>query len=241
MADAVTTSTAAKAATASTATSTSTTSTTSTSSTSITDAALADYDDFLTLLTTQLKNQDPLNPQDGAEFVEQIATFTTVEQQVNANERLDKLIAATVSKSVGDLAGWVGMEVSAPGLAYAFDGSTSLSVDGLVDSSAESAKMVIKDSSGAAVAEISYDPKSEGKVTWDGTKSDGSKADAGNYFVEFQVSKKGDDGELSTSSYTSADFSKVVEARMIDDKPSLILANGYVVTSDQVTAVRTPG
>ena len=53
-----------------------------------------DYDMFLRLMTAQLKNQDPLQPLDGTEFVAQLAQFSGVEQQIKTNERLDFLLGA---------------------------------------------------------------------------------------------------------------------------------------------------
>lgn len=52
----------------------------------------ADKDTFLKLLVAQLKNQDPLNPQDGAAFVTQLAQFNSVEQLVSINDRLGQLV-----------------------------------------------------------------------------------------------------------------------------------------------------
>ena len=231
MTDSITSSTAAVAATA-------TSSGSAAGESAITDAALADYDDFLTLLTTQLKNQDPLNPQDSTEFVEQIATFTGVEQQINANERLDELIAATVAQDVADLAGWVGMEVSAPGLAYSFDG-TELTFDPLVDATAQSAKALIKDETGEILAEIDYAPGDDSPLSWDGSTTSGGSAGAGSYFIDFEVTSLDEAGEPQTQTFSGSDFSEVVEARLIDGQPSLILSNGYVVPSEQVTAVRS--
>jgi len=49
-----------------------------------------DFDDFLQLLTTQLQNQDPLNPMDSNEFTNQLVQFSQVEQQINSNQKLDK-------------------------------------------------------------------------------------------------------------------------------------------------------
>ncbi len=60
------------------------------------DDALAslsgDYSNFLTLLTTQLKNQDPLSPMDSTQFTQQLVQFSAVEQQINGNKKLDQLI-----------------------------------------------------------------------------------------------------------------------------------------------------
>jgi flagellar basal-body rod modification protein FlgD len=53
-----------------------------------------DYDSFLTLLIAQLKNQDPTDPQDSAEYIAQLATFSNVEQSIKTNAKLDELMTS---------------------------------------------------------------------------------------------------------------------------------------------------
>ena len=64
---------------------------TASSATSGTNNTL-DYNNFLELLVAQLKNQDPTNPSDPTAFVSQLASFSSVEQQVNTNSKLDALL-----------------------------------------------------------------------------------------------------------------------------------------------------
>jgi flagellar basal-body rod modification protein FlgD len=56
--------------------------------------ASLDYDSFLTLLIAQLKNQDPTEPQDSAQYIAQLATFSNVEQSIKSNAKLDQLITS---------------------------------------------------------------------------------------------------------------------------------------------------
>lgn len=56
-------------------------------------APAADYDTFLTLLVTQMKNQDPLNPTDNTEYIAQLASFSAVEQQTQTNDKLDLILS----------------------------------------------------------------------------------------------------------------------------------------------------
>lgn len=65
-----------------------------TSNTAANNASL-NYDDFLQLMVAQLKNQDPLNPTDSTEYMSQIAQFSSVEQGINANSKLDQLITSS--------------------------------------------------------------------------------------------------------------------------------------------------
>jgi flagellar basal-body rod modification protein FlgD len=53
-----------------------------------------DYDSFLTLLVAQLKNQDPTEPRDSAQYIAQLATFSNVEQSIKSNAKLDQLITS---------------------------------------------------------------------------------------------------------------------------------------------------
>lgn len=75
-----------------------------------------DYDSFLTLLVEQLKNQDPLKPQDSAEFIAQLASFSNVEQSIKTNAKLDALMT---SSALSQVDGMIGRTVTAP------DGSAS--------------------------------------------------------------------------------------------------------------------
>jgi flagellar basal-body rod modification protein FlgD len=72
-------------------------------------AATADYDAFLQLLVAQLKNQDPTEPVDNAQLMAQLASFSSVEQQVQMNQRLDQLISSNV---LGDATNLIGKNVS---------------------------------------------------------------------------------------------------------------------------------
>ena len=72
----------------------STTASTSTSSSASTTSAMGDYNTFLQLLIAQAKNQDPTNPTDPAQYVQQFAALSQVEQSVTANAKLDQIIAS---------------------------------------------------------------------------------------------------------------------------------------------------
>lgn len=68
-----------------------------------------DYDAFLQLLVTQMRNQDPTNPTDSAEYLSQLASFSSVEQQLQSNAKLDSLLS---TMAFGQGAGLIGRSVT---------------------------------------------------------------------------------------------------------------------------------
>ncbi|MFD1807768.1 flagellar hook capping FlgD N-terminal domain-containing protein [Gemmobacter lanyuensis] len=70
----------------------------------------SDFDTFLTLMTTQLQHQDPLKPVDSTEYLSQLASFSTVEQQSYTNNLLETLIASFGGMGLSQAAAWVGRE-----------------------------------------------------------------------------------------------------------------------------------
>src|SRR5215213_5913920 len=79
-------------------------------------AAIADnFNAFLLLLTTQLKNQSPLDPLDTNQFTQQLVQFASVEQQLKSNDTLNALLTSSKASAVSTAASFVGMEVTADG------------------------------------------------------------------------------------------------------------------------------
>lgn len=68
-------------------------------------AASLDYNAFLKLLVEQMKNQDPTKPMDSTEYVAQLATFSNVEQSIQANTNLNKLLQASYLSQAGSMVG----------------------------------------------------------------------------------------------------------------------------------------
>ena len=82
----------------------------------VTNSTTVDYEAFLSLLVAQLENQDPTEPTDNAQLMSQLASFSSVEQQVQTNEKLDTLLR---SNSIGGAASLIGRTVTSA------DGETS--------------------------------------------------------------------------------------------------------------------
>lgn len=71
-----------------------------------------DFDQFLTLLTTQLQFQDPLDPMDSSEFTNQLVSFSQVEQSIATNKNLENLISQTKTQAMSNAVGYLGKEVT---------------------------------------------------------------------------------------------------------------------------------
>jgi flagellar basal-body rod modification protein FlgD len=145
-------------------------------------AASLGIDDFLALMTAQLKNQDPLKPLDSTEFVAQLVQFGSVSGIQNMQTSLNGLATSLRSAQALNGATLVGHDVLAPGNSAALGASDG--VQGAIDvpSGASSLQIEVKDASGATVRTIALLPQ-DGMTnfTWDGMTSDGTRAAPGIY------------------------------------------------------------
>lgn len=144
-------------------------------------------DEFLKLLVTKLANQDPLSPSADTDFVEQLATFSSLEQLIDANSGLDTLAAGQTELVNSQVLTLIGKEALVEG------GGQVRIKNGVVDdmvyavpSPAESVTMTIKNSNGETVRVLDLENEPNGRVNldWDGTDSDGNVLEDGDYTVD---------------------------------------------------------
>jgi flagellar basal-body rod modification protein FlgD len=140
--------------------------------------------DFLKLMTTQLKNQDPFKPLDGTEMVAQLAQFGTVSGVQQMNTTLGALSDSLRSSQALSGASMVGHEIIAPASAATYNGQQPLVVAVQVPAGTSSVTATITDSSGQVVRHISV-PAGSGQqgFAWDGSTDAGSHAVAGSYAI----------------------------------------------------------
>lgn len=142
-----------------------------------------DKDDFLKLFITQMKNQDPLNPMDGTQFISQLAQLTQVEQAYNTNTNLQNILNAMNGNSNYSAASFIGKDVLAPGSQVALaDGSQPVLNYRLTQSTA-STEIDIYDASGTIVRKIAGSGGAAGDygIAWDGRDDSGNVLPAGIY------------------------------------------------------------
>ena len=210
---------------------TATTSTTTTAVPTSSSAISSDFETFLNMLTVQMQNQDPLNPTDPSDYAVQLATFSSVEQQVKTNDLLAQLMAVMSSSAMSDMGAWIGQDVRAPTTAH-FDGSP-ISVTTSVDADADSADLVVVNSYGAEVQRIAIDPTS-GTVTWAGVDDYGSPMASGDY--AFYVESYQSETLIATTQVSV--YGTVAEVRTESGATVLVLENGSEVPVETVTALR---
>jgi len=196
--------------------------------------ASSDFETFLTLLTAQLRNQDPLKPVESTEFVAQLASFSAVEQQVQSNTKLENILEALASGATGGLSQWIGQEVRNPGSApYE---NTPLDVLYLSHTDAERVELVVFDADDNIVARQNLD-KEASNAQWSGILEDGTRATEG-AFYRFETNSI-IDGEV-VASVPGLVFSSVEEVRKFDGQPVLYFADGTQMFASDVEAIRTP-
>ncbi len=147
-----------------------------------------DFNQFLTLLTVQLQNQDPLSPMDTTEFTNQIVSFTGVEQQINTNQKLDALVAMGLTNAFTGALQYVGLDVSYLSSEFHYNGEKPADISYALDEQAVETKVNIYDESGDLV--FSADVSSNVGVndfTWDGSLTNGGTAPAGTYEVKIDA------------------------------------------------------
>ncbi|MEZ5892648.1 MAG: flagellar hook capping FlgD N-terminal domain-containing protein [Parvularculaceae bacterium] len=191
-----------------------------------------DFQNFLTLLTTQLRNQDPLDPADSTEFVAQLAQFTSVEQLVNVNSKIDKLASALVSDGLDKYSGWIGKEAEANNALAYFDGASAVKYRLPARSEAAYVDLVVTDKTGAEVARVRT-LNSDALQTWDG-KVNGAPVTSGAYAVTAQYFDR-DDNLIDEA--VAKTYGEVREVRFDNGDAQIVLNGGIKLTPDQVTGL----
>lgn len=164
-------------------------------------AAVDSQSRFLTLLTAQLKNQDPLNPMDNAQMTSQLAQISTVDGIERLNTTLQSLLADSSNTQALQAASMVGHGVLVPGSSLALqEGNAYAGID--LTSDADSVKIEILDSNGLPIRTLDLGNVKSGShtFTWDGNTDGGVAAADGSYSFSvkaLQGSNKVDSTALS--------------------------------------------
>lgn len=147
-----------------------------------------DFSQFLTLLTAQLQNQDPLNPMDSSEFTNQLVQFSQVEQAINSNQKLDALVNLQLASISSVALGYVGMDVMYRSADMNYDGVNNVKINYALSQDAFSSKINVFNEQGNVVYTADV-PKTVGahEFVWDGSQTGGGKVPPGTYTVSIDA------------------------------------------------------
>ena len=186
-----------------------------------------EFNSFIKLLTAQIRNQDPLSPMDSTQFVDQLATFSTLEQQVASNTHLEGIASMIGGLHSSILAGqWLGETVAIDTSWAPYSGE---GVDLVVDipESTDETILKVRDADGNEIWSKTLDPEAS-SYTWNGETSTGDQmAEDGVYQLEIQMYK---DGELQRT--TSPRLIGTVTGVTVDETGTLLLETSLNLTTE---------
>lgn len=187
----------------------------------------ADMNTFLTLLTTQLKYQDPMDPMDTAEFTNQLVQYSSVEQAIQTNSKLDSLLSLNMSNLGAQAVSYIGKVAQCLGDVMPMENGMAKATYTL-DKNVESAVITVKDLEGNIVY------SEQGKITagthdfeWDGKDMDGNQLEDGAYQIE--VTTKVGSGETAATVTTTV-FGRVTG--VASDSNGVYIGLGDAVTAN---------
>ena len=145
-------------------------------------------DDFLKLFITQLQQQDPLKPKDGAEMAAQLAQFNHVEQMMNMNKTLGQIKDLNEKTDEQSVSNYLGKDISIVSSKMAFKDGSHNELFAIADKPYESVILEIKDDKGQAIhqQELGALKQGENQIKWDGKGAQEQKISDGTYTVELK-------------------------------------------------------
>jgi flagellar basal-body rod modification protein FlgD len=194
------------------------------------------FDQFLLLLTTQLKNQSPLDPLDTNQFTQQLVQFASVEQQLRTNDTLKAMLTNAQASTVSNAASFVGMQVTADGAATKLtDGNAAWTLT--APKAVAKAVITIKDREGNVVATTTKALAAGSQsFAWDGRTSSGQKAPDG----EYQLTATGQDSGGATVSVKTEVSGRVDSVDLSGEETTLLIGSLRVPLSKVKGVSRSP-
>ena len=191
------------------------------------------FQTFLTLLTTQLQNQNPLDPLDTNQFTAQLVQFAGVEQQLKMNDQLTSLVALEKSAQSTQALIYVGNTVAVDGSKANFNGAATWNINAPKDTNAT---ITITDSTGQTAYSGSFSLKQGGSsFVWDGKGNDGTQWPPGSY----TLTATGKDSSGNTVAI-STEVQGIVDSVDLTATPPLLSIGGQTYTTDQIKRVIRP-
>jgi flagellar basal-body rod modification protein FlgD len=192
------------------------------------------FNTFLTLLTTQLKNQNPLDPLDTNQFTQQLVQFASVEQQMNMNTQLQTLVSLQQTAQNSQALGFVGKTVTVTGTtAPLTNGQAQWTFN---PANPATATFTVTDSTGQTVFSKTgtVQPGTQA-FNWNGLDSSGRQWADGNYTLS--ITATGADGKSVAIPTTVTGMVNSVD---LTQSPPLLSIGGQTYTLNQILSVQQP-
>lgn len=159
--------------------------------------------DFLTLLVSQIQNQDPLNPQDPSEFTAQLTQFSSLEQLINIGQSISEQSQLQIASLATSAASFIGKYAQVAGDKFELSAGTAGKTEYQLSRASSSTSISIYNESGALVRTVELGPVSEGShdFTWDGLSDAGDPAPDGTYRFEVSALDSGGN-DISTITFS---------------------------------------
>ena len=199
---------------------------------------IASREEFLQLLVTQLKNQNPLDPMNPEDFSAQLAQFSSLEKLISIDSTLEKnqegnlLLTQMIGNSIAT--NLIGRSVMAAGDTVNHISGNSEMIGFTLEKDAENVVIHIKDVNGLVIRKIVKENLKEGEnwIEWDGKNMDGVPASNGFYAINI-TAKDDQNNDIGVEQYM---MGRVEGVRFVDGRAYLIV-NGNAVDISRVSEV----
>ncbi len=204
-----------------------------------TDAAALDqnFNQFLSMLTTQLQNQDPLNPMDTAQFTQQLVMFSQVEQQLKTNSTLSSLLSMQSVNTTALGVSFIGKDVQAAGSTFTGGGGSTSALAYSLPTTAAKGTIAITDANGNVVFNQPINlATGTHDFSWNGTNLDGTAAPAGTYTLTVSALDASGNA-INTTGFVPG---RVTSLETADDGTLMLNVNNNLVPMTDVREVSSP-
>ncbi|WP_338578255.1 flagellar hook capping FlgD N-terminal domain-containing protein [Brevundimonas olei] len=192
----------------------------------------SNFQTFLSLLTTQLRNQDPLSPVDSNEFTAQLTQMAGVEQQLLTNDLLTSLLRAQQGDGLTGASQYIGKDATAVWSATRFeDGEANWSYELAAD--ATDVTLQVLDGSGKVVWSGPAPDKTNGMhdFKWDGATTGGGQVDDGGVYTLKVLAKDGAGKDIDSQVLIRG---RVTGVEMYDNTPFVIIGKSIMPVSSLI-------
>lgn len=192
------------------------------------------FQDFLTLFVTQLQHQDPLEPMETSEFTNSLANLSSVEQAVNMNSNMEKLLEMFSTTQVSDSASYIDKMVEFESKQFALQGGQA-EFAYILEENSQATPIAVTDSNGRLVFQtVGSTAAGKHALQWDGKDMDGNQLPDGTYTVTVAAEDKA--GEIKNVPTTGV---APVTGVSFENGETLLEVAGYGISIDDVISIRS--